>query len=213
MRLLLPFLLLCASCSGNGDHPSEDAGPEHCSGFVGDPALPVEVQIMVTQPDGYDADGDIAKVSPVLCEEGMRVPMIQAPQGGKHLFAGVRVKNIDTCPVRLVGTVRDVSGFIAFEGRPVNMTVAADGWAYASRPDQIADYANIGVCPNRWSSRDIFEQPYQLEMKVSDKDNRSGMASMQIVPYCGEPKRETLCMCECALGVCPDARDAGPSPR
>jgi hypothetical protein len=210
MRFLLVPILL-ASCSG-GDSTVSDAGSDvepitRCSGFVGDPALPVQVEAIVTVPDGYvvTENGEQVLLKPVAGIDGMRVPLIQAPQGGKHIFAGVRVKNIDTCPVSLVGSIRDTSGRVQYEGRPVDMLVGDDGWAYPAQPKQIGSYANIGLCANHWSSRDIYEQPYELELKVSDKEGRTAKTTLSIVPFCGaEPKYEAECRCICALdAVCP----------
>jgi hypothetical protein len=210
--------LAVVAAGGCGDGGLADAGgdaPQRCSGFVGDRASPVEVEAILTEPERYD-DGMIAALRPVLGTQGARVPLIQAPQGGKHVFAGVRVRNLDTCPVRLVGTLRDTSGFIRFESRPVDMLAGDEGWAYAADPAQIGSYANIPVCPNVWSDRDIHEQPYELELRVSDAENRNGLVTLSVVPFCGEPAHEGDCRCSCEVDAvlgCACGADAGPIPR
>jgi hypothetical protein len=92
------------------------------------------------------------------------------------------------------------------------MVLADDGWAYPAEPAMLRSYANIGVRPNQWSTRDIHEQPYQLELEVKDKDGRTGRTTLSIVPFCGaEPKYEAECRARRGLppGLIPVQRDRG----
>jgi hypothetical protein len=221
MRRSAAIVVLIAACGGGGEGQTPDAAAASCSGFVGDPARAVEVESIFTEPDGYveTPGGEEVLLAPVPGTNGMRVPLIQAPQGGKHIFAGVRARNLDTCAVFLLGEVRDPeSNFVKFEGRAVDLLDGGDGWAYPARRDQIGYYANINVCPNRWSSRDVFEQSYRVTLEVRDRAGRTGEVALDVTPFCGaEPQHEADCRCSCrkdaVLGECPADADGGLTPR
>jgi hypothetical protein len=187
MRWLSLALLLCA-CD------------EEC--FLGDPLLAPEIELYVL---GLDP-------RPAAVVDGDRVPLIQAPQGGKHIFAGFRARNLDMCPVAITGVVRDTStGQVRFERRPVVFRDGGDGWAYPREPDQISSYANIAVCPNSWATKDIFEQSFELELTARDREGRTVTVTRVVTPYCAQPEREADCLCSCAQGYvmerqCPGTR-------
>ncbi len=146
---------------------------------------------MVLPPDGQ----------PIAGTDGMRVPMWKAPQGGKHIFAGARVRNLDICTVQLIGAVRDpATRMTRFEGRYPPFVDGGDGWAYADQPSQISSYANIPLCGNFWSPRDIHEETYELEITVTDREKRTATKKLSIVPFCSEPALLAECECECSQG-------------
>lgn len=198
--LPLASLFLVAACSDGAAGPADamigesDAPPGGCSGFVGDPGQPIEVEIVI-----LDVAGTASTVS-----DGARVPLIRPDQGGEVIFAGVRARNLDTCAVMLIGSLRDgteaTDPIVGLDGRPVNLADAGDGWAEASEPMQVSSYTNIPPCPNFVSSRDIHEQPYQLTLSVRDGNQRRGSRSVMVTPYCAEPRYETDCLRICKQG-------------
>jgi len=178
-------LLLLAACSSSPPYPE----------FAGDPALPLEVELSIR-----DVSGGLTTLA-----DGMRVPLIEGPQGGKHIFVAVRARNLYTGAVELMGLVRDgtVDGqdpILGLEKRPVDFALAADGWAYPVEPDQLSSYSNIALCPNYKSSRDIYEEAYQVTVEVEDRSGRRGGRALMVTPYCGVPAEEQSCRCQCAHG-------------
>lgn len=202
MRALIILLALGTDSACSSSNP--------CMGVVGDTSQPIELEITYR-----DASGNIEAMT-----DGARVPLVQPPQGGKVIFASVRAKNLDTCQViQIIGSVRDGSGagdlIIGLDGRPLDLVAGEDGWAVPREPLQISSYANIPVCPNHASSRDIYEQEYYLTVSVRDGADRRGSKTLRVVPFCGEAEYRATCLCTCAKGyelgsVCPqDAPDAG----
>jgi hypothetical protein len=185
MPRALPLLALVLASCGGGSDPCD---------FVGDEAAVPEVELIV-----LDAAGDATAIA-----DGARVPLILPPQGGKVIFAGVRARNLCAGVVELRGWVRDgmtaTAPIIGLEGRPLVLTPASDGWAHASEPTQISSYANIPMCPNASSSRDVHEQPYLLTVRVTDAERRVAEKSAVVTPYCAEPQLEAECRCTCKQG-------------
>lgn len=181
---LLPLLFLSACGSDE----------QRCTTFVGDPAAAVEVEARM-----LDAAGASAPIT-----AGARVPLILPPQGGKVIFAGARARNLCAGVVQLRGWVRDgdtaSAPIVGLEARPITLVDGGDGWAYPTEPTQISSYANIPLCPNASSSRDIHEQPYLLTVRVTDADERVAETSATITPYCGEPQNQANCECTCSEG-------------
>ncbi len=151
----------------------------------------------------------------IVATDGIAAPLIQPPQGGKVIFAGVRAKNLDTCAADLVAAVRDLcTNRVQLEGRPVNLTRADDGWAYPSNPTDLDNFANVSVCPNVSGVRNVYGEPYRVEVTVTDRNGKQGQAAVQVVPFCAEPERALECACTCAAGyvlgsTCDAAPDAG----
>jgi hypothetical protein len=177
-----------------------------CSGPVGDSSAPIALDVVLRSGDG------VATVA----TDGAPAPLLTPPQGGMVILAGVRAKNLDTCAVNLIAAVRDVcSNRVQLEGRPVNLTLADDGWAYPSAPAELDNFANIGVCPNNSGARRIYGEPYRIEVTVTDKNGKQGSAAVLVVPFCAEPAHAHECECMCAadyvLGsICYPPLDAGP---
>jgi hypothetical protein len=183
-RLLVLSFILLGACGGSGDE---------CD-FVGDRGAPPEFELRV-----LDAAGAASAIT-----DSARVPLILPPQGGKVIFASVRARNLCAGVVQLRGWVRDgatsTSPIIGLEGRPVTLVAESDGWAYPGEPTEISSYANIPLCPNASSSRDIFEQPYQLSVRVTDAEQRVVEKSVMVTPFCGEAQYEAECRCTCKQG-------------
>ncbi|HKA88300.1 MAG TPA: hypothetical protein VKE22_11560 [Haliangiales bacterium] len=177
-----------------------------CSGPVGEAGQPVALGVVLRGADG----------TTTVAADGAAAALIQPPQGGKVILAGVRARNLDTCGVNLIAAVRDLcTNRVQLEGRPVNLIVADDGWAYPAAPAELDNFANIGVCPNVSGVRNLYGEPYRVEVSVTDKNGKQGSASVMVVPFCAEPEHALDCACTCAaryvLGSSCAARpDAGP---
>ncbi len=180
--LLLATTTLLASCP--------DA-PDKCP-FVGDPALPPEAVLIVT-----DGLSNLA----VDVADGDTVPLVRPPQGGQVTYAAARVRNMSTCGIQFRGRYRnpDNGNEIAFEARSANVSIDSDGWA---RPDasQLSEFSNIPPCPDYDPNRDVHGTTMLLEMKVLDCDGRSVTVTRTVVPTCvgGDAAAEALCVCECS---------------
>ena len=186
-RVAAPLLLVILTGCGNGGTA--------CPRIVGDATQPMEVRILVR-----DETGAVTAVS-----DGAEVPLVQPPQGGKVVFAGIRAPNLDTCgAVEITGSMRDGTSandrIVGLDGRPIDLVPAADGWAESAEPDQLSSYSNIPVCPNHTSTRDLYGQDYQLTVSVRDVSDRRGSASVIVRPYCAEPQFEAECLCTCKQG-------------
>jgi hypothetical protein len=174
-------------------------------GFVGDPNQPLELSVVVLGAD----------LSPAPAGDGTRVALVKPPQGGRVIYAGARARNLETCmAAQVVSALRDPNthAVLGLEGRPVVLAAAGDGWA-AVLEQQPSSYANVAVCPNQRSSRDIDEEPYELFMKLTDAGGRTAEVDLEVVPFCAEPDNLDECQCICkagyVLGASCGAPDAG----
>jgi hypothetical protein len=186
--------LLVTGCPGETEPVvPPDAEPPACTDeFVGDPEAPVEIELT-----NLDADDQMVDLV-----EGGDVDLIEPPQGGQVIFLGVRAKNLDPCAVRLKGVIRDPrTGKVAFDTRTVKLRLNADGFATSDRHD-IASFANVPVCPwNAWNpSTDAFDAEFELEVGVTDRDDRKASAVIRATPRCAEPELEDKCKCICQFG-------------
>lgn len=195
MRRLLLLSVMLAACSSDADPtPAPDAAVG-CSGFVGDRARSVEVEALVGEPMA-----DYTMFTRSLPADGARVSLAPTPMGGFILLAAARAKNIDTCSISLSTGLRDTSGKIMATRRPIKMVVTGDGWAAPEATEQLGGYGLIFACPDLWSDRDVKEQPYQLEVEVTDGGGRTGKAMVSITPYCGVPFFADDCNRQCSKG-------------
>jgi hypothetical protein len=71
------------------------------------------------------------------------------------------------------------------------------GFAEPEQPAELANYANIPVCPNIASRRDAHAEPYDLEVRVTDVDRRVVELRARVVPVCAEEASRAQCECEC----------------
>ncbi|MFT3773549.1 MAG: hypothetical protein QM820_49875 [Minicystis sp.] len=195
--LALAFLT-AAGCSDPAPMPTDggtdggtEAGPHGCTtGFVGDMAKDPEIAITVL--------GVGASVAPV--SDGDTVPLIFPPQGGRVIFAGARVRNVEACGASITGVVRDLTTKqVRLDGRTVNLVPASDGWVETD-PTDYASFSNIPVCPNQWSATDIFGTTYELEMSITDRSGRTATKKLSVKPACAEPELEAECLCICKGG-------------
>jgi hypothetical protein len=148
--------------------------------------------------------------------DGHLVDLTFPVQGGHVLFLGARVKNLFACKAEISARVMDPSnGHLAAEEiRQVGFSVAAgDGYGMSDVSDT-AEVANVPACPN-YLDRDLVDQPWTLELKVTDADGRSASQTRSIVPVCrqSDPYARAVCRCECkgmySFGKCSDPLDGG----
>ena len=209
-RLLSLFHLavLLVGCPSKEDVPPVDAGADvfvpsdgGCeAGYIGDPNLPIEIELRALRADGTDvpiADGD-------------NLAVLFPPQGGRVAFVGIRARNINGCALQLIGALRDpLSKQVRLDGRTVNLRREPDGWATTGRgaetdigsSDAIGDYSNVPLCPNQWADQNVFDLPFELEVQVTDRDKKTANKKIMVTPRCAEPgEKETACRCLCREG-------------
>src|SRR5262249_28407664 len=134
--------------------------------------------------------------------DGDTVAMILPPQGGRVIFAGVRVTNVDPCAVTLSGALRDLSTMqIRLDARSINLTPIPGMAGFGESDDEdISTFSNIPVCPNQWSKTDVYGTTYELSVSVTDRDKRTATTTAKVIPSCAEPDNQTECLCICKGG-------------
>lgn len=191
MRWHHPLAVLFLAACGDGDASSGPDARTDCAGFVGDRSLPVDLEVIVAElaPSG-------GSLRPVSAVDGLRVPLIPQPTGAVALFVGARVKNVDTCAINVAGRLGDATENVSFN-RPIAMVKAQDGWAEAAHSADAQGYLMLFACPNHWSSRDVYENSYPLEVTVTDSTARTAKKTLSIVPFCGDPDHQSQCLNDC----------------
>lgn len=193
--------------------PAEEPPPpaECAAGFLGDPGKAPEIELRAIGVDG--------KAAPIA--EGGDIALILPPQGGRVAFIGVRMTNVDACGLQLVGAIRDPSSKrVMVDGRTLNLNPTGDGWGTTGTPTTdladvaaISNFANVPICPNQWADTDAFDQPFEIEVRVTDRGGRKVTKTMRVVPRCAEAQNAAECTCICAkgyrLGQACTPRDAG----
>jgi hypothetical protein len=188
-------LLALAACSSPKGSPA-DGGPDSCPvGFLGDGgALDFSVTVL-------RADDSVVQV-----DAGDTVPMLFPPQGGRVIFVGVDATNVDGCGLQLTGAVRDLkTQEVRVDSRTINLIPIGGGHGVSGKTGEsvaaaIANFANVAVCPNEWSSTNLYGTLYGLEVTVQDKEGRQLTKKLDVTPVCGEPARVAECECICQGG-------------
>ncbi len=208
MRRRAAFLLALGAAACTPSPAAPDGGPpDPCAtGFLGDAARPLVMQAIALDPN----------LTPFAVANGDMVTLAFPPQGGRVIFAGVRATNLDGCGVQVEGVLRDeTTQQVRLESRTINLLPTGDGWG-ESDPTDVSTFANVAVCPNEWSPTNVYGTPYQLEVLVTDRQNRTATQMFQVTPECSEPAHAAECLCICQGGyvlgeACPDAGadDAG----
>jgi hypothetical protein len=181
VALVAPFVV---ACSGE---PSVDAVPGCKLSPLGDATKPIELELQSLDP---------SKVAHDLADGGS-VAMIVPPQGGWVIFVGARATNIDPCAVQLSGVLTDPeSKQVRIDERTTNLKPTGDGWGGPIDGD-ISTVSNIPVCPNQWASADLFGNPFELTVTLSDRHERSASKTIKVVPECAEPHFKASCSCQC----------------
>lgn len=189
------LLLAIAACDAQAgeavpvDAALDGGDPFACAPRVGDPAAPIELLPIAGGP----VDG-------VALADGATVRLTVPPQGGIILLVGVRARNVDGCMLQLTAALRDTISdqIIGIESRPAQLRVGADGWGIPVE-SQLFSMANLAVCPATAASRDVFDQPWRLELQVDDR-GRTASTAVTIFPECGD---DASCRCQCAAGAQP----------
>ena len=220
--------LVLAGCPGSNDgapavdggaEAAADTGPVDCpAGYLGDPTKDMELELRALRADGTD----------VPLNDGDDLAILFPPQGGRVSFLGVRAINLNGCGVQVLGALRDIgSRQVRVDGRTVNLTKEADGWGTTGQGTSadiedsaaIGDYSNVPLCPNEWADVDVFDQPFEVEVHVTDRTKKTASKVIKVTPRCSEPgAKETACRCLCKHGyilgeTCGEdggAPDAGP---
>lgn len=197
------LLVSLVSCSPEPAGPV-DSGPMCTLAFIGDKSKPLEIVLTVRDAMGRS----------IPLNEGDDVPLIFPPQGGRVVFVGARVNNVDPCAVKLSGAIRDVAtNQVRVDNRTVNLVLGSDGWGGGVDED-ISTFSNVPMCPNQWASTDAFDKPFRVEITVQDKTGRSASKQAMVTPRCAEPANLEECLCICKNGyvlgeTCAPLADAG----
>lgn len=190
-------LLAQSACSSSTRGAPQDAGPpDACPvGFLGDGGAP-DFSVTVLRADD--------SVVPVV--QGDTVPMLFPPQGGRVIFVGVDATNFDGCGVVLTGALRDLkTQEVRVDSRTINLIPSGGGHGVSGKTGEsvaaaIANFSNVPVCPNEWSSTNVYGTLYGLEVTVKDKEGRQLTKKLDVTPECGEPARVAECECICQGG-------------
>jgi hypothetical protein len=197
--------LSAVSCSPGHDQNASDGGGPECAasqpsgctvGFLGDAAAAPEFEFLA-----LGADGAVS-----LLADGGTLPILVPPQGDRYVFPGVRATNIDGCQLELTAVLRDLSTRkIAFEHRFITLVSTGDGWGVSGVSGEsiavsAANFANVEVCPNLWSSTDIYGHQYGLEVMIQDQECRQATNKIDVTPECAEPANAAECLCLCKFG-------------
>lgn len=204
---LLPALLLCllAGCErgpGGGGGASGSSGTGGADGgaggapcvFVGTMGAPAEIEPLLMEADG----------SLVPLHDGDPIDILTPPQGGIVAFVGVRARNLSLCGARVSGAIRDLGPdrLVRVDLRSVTLREDGTGWAAPLRQD-FSSVANIPLCHNVWSSRDLYGVRYQLEVELFDAGRKSlAKQTLSVTPRCADAAARDLaeCMCICKQG-------------
>ncbi|MBX3229830.1 MAG: hypothetical protein KIT84_05805 [Labilithrix sp.] len=204
-----PLLTVLGGCPGD-DPPAVPAPVEAAAdaplasvcptGYLGDPAAEPILELRALRADGTD----------VPLNDGDDLAVLFPPQGGRVAFVGVRVLNVDGCAAQIIGALRDpATKQVRLDGRTVNLRRQDDGWGVTGRgtatniedSDEIGDYSNVPLCPNQWADRDVFDQPFELELVLTDRRQKTASKKITVVPRCAEPgAKEVACKCLCRSG-------------
>jgi hypothetical protein len=156
-------------------------------------------------PD-FDMQVLLADETVAALNDGDTVPMILPPQGGRVIFVGVRATNVDGCGLQLTGALRDLSTQqVRVDSRTVNLIDTGDGYGVSGTPSTaasaaVSDFSNIPVCPNEWSSTNIYGTVYGVEVTIQDREGRTLTKKIQVTPECGQPENLEECLCICKGG-------------
>ncbi len=195
-RVLHALLLLTlAACSTSAPEAPFDAGPPGppCdAGVVGDGGAPA-IQLQALQADGT--------VTPLV--EGSSLPLVFPIQGGFVSFVGVRATNVDACGATITGALRDLATQeVRLDSRTVNLEPVGGGWSTTgvSGSATSANFANIPLCPNEWSSTNVYGNLYGLEVTLQDARGRKVTQKIHVTPQCAEASMLDNCLCNCQKG-------------
>lgn len=195
----------CSSSTTGATEPVDGGtdGKTCAAGFLGDGGAPT-LELDVLQSDGT--------VVPVV--QGDTVPLEFPPQGGQVIFVGIRATNVEGCALQLTGALRDLATQeVRVDSRTIDLLPTGDGWGVSglSGMASAANFANVPVCPNEWSSTNIYGNVYGLEVTAQDTKGHMVTQKIHVTPQCSEPALMEECLCECQAGyVLGQACNVGP---
>ncbi len=188
LSVLVSLGVVLAACPG--PETSDGPTPSCKLAFLGDKTQPPQIELLYWATDGAS--------HPVV--DGGQVPLLLPLQGGRVIYAGARVTNVDPCGAVITGSLRDLdNNQVRLDARTINLTPQSDGWGETSASD-LSAFANIPVCPNEWSPKSLFDAGYMLEVKVRDKSGITVSARATVRPTCSESGNQVECRCICKAG-------------
>jgi len=147
---------------------------------------------------------------------GDPVPLIEPPQGGFVIYAGIRLRNLDPCGVVLTGELVDPSTGTATSNRDRREadleeepgSGGGDGggggaaWFRPSHLESLATIPNVPACPDALGVG-VEGVPALLRVKAADRGGRSITVEPRVVPTCGPGGAQEFCRCTCGPGFVP----------
>lgn len=121
--------------------------------------------------------------------DGALLPLIAAPQGGHILLVAPAIRVAGSCRVQINAALRDpASGrVIGLEERPIMLDADDDGWARPPAAAGLSDLANVAVCPTSAVTTPLYDEPYQLELQILDKEGQPVCErTAMVVPTCDD---------------------------
>lgn len=195
--LAAPVAVLVIVACGDDEKAVVAATPDAAAcaaGYLGDSTQPIQMELRTLLADGGD----------VPIHDGDDLDVLFPPQGGRVAFVGVRATNLDGCGLQITGALRDpTTQQIRLDGRTVNLVREPDGWGTTGEGTDdivnsgvIGNYSNIPLCPNEWASTDLYDQPFDLEVVVTDHEKKTLTQTIHVTPRCVEPGAK-LAECKC----------------
>jgi hypothetical protein len=183
---------------------------ECTQGFVGDPSQPV-----VARPFILDVSSDGTSVTRMDLADGGASPLIIPTQGGFVVFAGLALKNVDSCNVTMSGEYLDASGQMVLSNRDTRQTrldlsPTADGYYLPADLDTLSTVPNVPLCPDLLGVN-IADTPAILKLTATDKNGRTITTMTKSAPSCTHPDTKGFCECVCGANYQPGkcASDGG----
>ena len=204
--VVLGLLGVGPGCSDPVEPPDPGPPPGPCGlAYLGNSSQPPSFTPTAIGPD------DVSRT----VEEGGSVSLHFPLQGGRVAFLGVgAATNLDPCGVTLLAAVRDpLSRQVRVESRTINLLPDTQGQGMSDELD-LSTFANVPMCPNQWSSQDVFDHDYELTLTLTDSQQHSATRTLTIRPACDVPGQQQGCRCICrqgyVLGDACLAREQGP---
>lgn len=169
-----------------------DAGVGSCGlPYLGDPSAPLTFTPTAVGPDYTSASIAV----------GSTVSVIEPFQGGRVSFIGVRnVLNMDPCGATIIGAIRDpISHQLQLDSRTFNLLRGSDGKGSSDDADT-STFSNVTLCPNNWSSQDLYDKDYDLIVILKDSKGKSLQQTFTVRMACNVPGQEAYCKCICNQG-------------
>lgn len=146
------------------------------------------------------------EVDDVDIVDGLEVPLVLPPAGGRIVPIAVRARNV-SCRVLLTVSATDACTDTVFglESRPITLVEGDDGFgrpipAQPAFPYQV--FSNLPLCPNSAGSSDVDGQLHPILVLVEEvrregeSEPRSHELTTSITPICPADDAECACLCD-----------------